>query len=113
MKEIEKFEDAAKLGVDLLKVFLIGGISLIALNDSVRFGLNLSHPQEKLYDFSIFFLGFGLIHWWCSDSIAYLYNLNRLIIPFAPKANPRFLRVLGLFLTTVSLLAFIWLGVLD
>lgn len=48
--------------------------------------------------FSIFLMIFGSIHIFFSDTLSFLYNLQKNIIPFAPAVTPRFLRTLGVVL---------------
>lgn len=52
--------------------------------------LYMTH-QEKLVNFALFLMAFGFIHYNCSSTISYLYNLN----PIGPNVSPKFNRIVG------------------
>ena len=46
---------------------------------------------------------FGLIHILASNILSFLYNLNWVIFPFAPKVTPRLLKIIGSLILVIGI----------
>ena len=72
---------------DIIKVLVIVIMFVVS---SIMVHLYVTH-QEKLASFALFLRAFGFIHYTCSSTISYLYNLN----PIGPNVSPKFNKVIG------------------
>jgi len=59
----------------------------------------------KKTEVQVFTIVWGLFHICASRVMSYLYNIQRIIIPIAPKATPRRLKILGAVVIAISIIS--------
>ena len=96
MKSNDDFDEAKTHATQLVILFLFLMLAGVGLYYAESYFTAKKAPEGSLV--SIFLMIFGSIHMLFSNSLSFLYNKQKKIIPFSPVVTPKFLRTLGVVL---------------
>ena|SRR5450759_468676 len=96
MESNDDFDDAKAHATQLVILFLFLMLAGVGLYYAESHFSAKNAPEGSLV--SVFLMIFGSIHMFFNNSLSFLYNKQKKIIPFSPVVTPKFLRTLGVVL---------------
>lgn len=107
MDKEQEFKIAKKLSTDILKIFVLGLIA-VAITIVSPFNTNKQISGNiDLFDFGIFLMAFGFIHWRYSSTVSFLYGSTKNVLPFAMSILPETSRKIGIITLSIGFIVLI------